>query len=138
MNEYDSIWAVSKGWRETFWVVFFLVWLTCVSLIIFYEVCVNVTDTGWETFIAVGEKSGLYVIVCVVIAILITEVIRMISDVFGEWFKKRERNKGIADSDRRWESALQLADLTPEQIQAVRQSRFDDNETSVVESDNDR
>ena len=91
MNEYDSIWAVSKDWRETFWVVFFLVWLACVSLIIFYQVCVNVTGTGWETFIAIGEKSGLFVIICVVIAVLITGVIRMISGPTSSPFSLPER-----------------------------------------------
>ena len=47
------------------------------------------------------------------------------------------RKEGRKESDKEWEAAMRRIGLSPEQIRAIRQSRFGGNEISTVD-DNDK
>ena len=99
----QSIWTFPVDWGNLFYVAFYVL-AAFSAWVAIANVCDSQPDAGpWAKTQAIGTGFSSLMVGSAVLALFLTEVVRMISDVIIESFKKRRYNRGLIDQHRLWE-----------------------------------
>lgn len=99
----QSIWTFPRGWGVFFYVTFYVL-AAFSAWVAVANVFDSQPDAGpWGKIQAIGAGFSSLVVGSAVLALILTEVARMISDVIIEAYKRRRYNRGAIDQNKRWE-----------------------------------
>ncbi len=91
--ERESIWSISPGWRNAYFILFVIQNIAGISLLCWYEIFRHTSDDAIRTILNITHGSGQTALGSAGTTLTITEAGRLIM-VLGEqlqrWFEKRE------------------------------------------------
>ena len=91
VTERDAVWSVPAGWQKVFFWLFTFQLTACLGLVIWYHVWQKIDDGGMDTFFAIGQGAGWFIVPITAITFVLTELSFMFSE---EFLRKRfERGK---------------------------------------------
>lgn len=91
VTERDAIWSVPAGWQKVFFWLFTFQLTACLGLVIWYHVWQKIDYGRMDTFFAIGQGTGWFIVPTTAITFVLTELSFMFSE---EFLRKRfERGK---------------------------------------------
>ena len=96
-TERGSVWDVPIDWREKFWVIFSVLMVAAAAFETWLETTYGEEPTPWHRFSAIIEGTVPYTALAAPISVLLTEVIRLLSEKYRQ---KRFRDGVRVGSER--------------------------------------
>ena len=95
MTERDAIWSVPAGWQKVFFWLFTFQLTACLGLVIWYHVWQKIDYGGMDTFFAIGQGTGWFILPITAITFVLTELGFMFSEEFLRKRFQRGRAEGL-------------------------------------------
>ena len=116
-EELVSLWSVSARWRTIYHFAFLILCALSFAVTVYYVVVSGKEVSWYGIIVAIGKNVAPLFLAAAILALIVTEVLRVLSDIFlkkrYEKGRQEGRQEGIAEERARWEKQRLGQDTKP-------------------------